>query len=77
MSWNLSFDVEKSQRRVEVKEESQREAQQRKAEAKEEGQREAEEREAEGKVGYEKEVRFKTWKRISLIYSESIRWVWC
>ena len=46
-------------------------AEERKAEAKEE-------REAETKEGYEKEVsRFKARKEISLIYFQSIRWVWC
>ena len=70
---NLSFDVEKKQRRAEVKEESQRGAEERKAEAKEEDHRETEEGEVEATEGYEKKVsRFKTRKEISLIYSKSI-----
>ena len=63
---------------AEVKEESQRGAEERKEEAKEESQREVEEREAEATEGYEKEVsRFKKRKEMSLIYSESIRFVDC
>ena len=53
------------------KEDGQPGAEERKAEAKEE-------REAEAKEGYEKGVsRFKARKETSLIYFESIRWVWC
>ena len=52
------------------KEEGQLGAEERKAESKEQ-------KEAEAKEGYEKEVsRFKARKEISLIYFESIRWVW-